>query len=137
MVDREHHRKRLHKKARAVHLWLLPAAVVVPLAWLYFAYGLCQETDSALTVRACGTIGSPVGPVLAGVLLLAWLAHDLAALGAPEPGERRAHHTRVRHGFHSLEDHHKEHVRLAVRMILGVTAALAAGVALLAYRTTH
>lgn len=134
----EHHRRRIHKKARAIHVWLIPAALIVPVTWLYLSYGVCQEAESPLTLQVCAAVnGSPYAPIVLGLLLLAWLARDLAALGALTNKEPASRHARVRHGYHALEHEHKRHVRVAVAMVVAISVAMTVALAFLAYRTTH
>lgn len=136
-----HHVRRIHRKARAIHLGLAPLTVLVVPAWIYFAYAWCEEGGGETACRLLRAL--PFVPILIAVGFLAWILRDLASVGVDEralthgkhPGRRRLEH--ARHGWSLLGHDHRRHVRWAAVQVVAVTAALLLWLCWTAYRTTR
>jgi hypothetical protein len=138
MVNHAPHHRRIRSKAAAIYIGLIPLALAVPLAWIYLFYGVCQETESPAALAVCRVLQfSPLLPALAGLLAVAFIAWDLARLGA---ALKQAHSTKwehAAHGYGSLDQRHRNHVHLATLLVVLVSLALVAWLAVTAYRSTH
>lgn len=140
-----HHIRRIHRKARVIHYWLAPLTLLVVPAWIYVAYGLCEEDANGVCREAvCRLLRAmPFAPVLAALVLLAFIVRDLAAVGVDEhvrvhgvhPGGKRLKH--AAHGWRSIGHDHRRHVRWAVVQVVAVAAAVFAWLAWTAWRTTR
>ncbi len=136
-----HHVRRIHRKARAIHYGLAPLTILVVPAWIYFAYGRCEEGGADTVCRLLRAL--PFVPILIAVVFLAMIVHDLASVGVDEhvrvhrahPGKRRLEH--AKHGWTLLDHKHRGHVRWAAVQTVAVTAALLLWFCWTAYRTTH
>ncbi len=122
MVDPTHHHRRIHRKARAIHWGLLPLALVVPGAWIYYAVDVCQETVDPFELRVCRwTQAVPLLPAVVGLALAAWILKDLFHLGDRHVGR----------GYRALDQKHRRHVHWAFAQVALVALGL---VAWLVYR---
>ena len=143
-MNLEHHHRRIRTKAKAVHWGLMPLALAVPVAWLYFTMDMCQEAESPGMMAACRVLGwTPLLPALLGALVCAWIVRDLAVLGHAVRSETHGHqgkrpglHHAV-HGYRAMDDRHRLHFHFAVGQVVVVTIALAAWLSILGYRSTH
>jgi hypothetical protein len=134
----EQHHRRIRLRAHAIHWGLLPLALLVPLAWIYLAMGVCQDTESPGWLQLCGLLNfAPLLPGLAGLTVASLIAWELARLGAHHRKAPKAEFHHMAHGYRSLDARHKRHVHLAWLQAVLVAAALAAWLARLVWRTTY
>jgi hypothetical protein len=119
----EHHHRRIKKKARAVHLLMLPLALLAGFGWIYVSYGICEEGD----VAACHAYKLvPFLPTAVGLALLGFIVWDLVKAGAELQGHSRRGLHHARHGYRGLDHHHRRHVHGALLHVGLITAAVAA-----------
>jgi len=138
MVNHEHHHRRIRSKALAIHIGFIPLALAVPLAWIYFSYGVCQETESPAALAVCrGLQFSPLLPALVGLLAVVFIVWDLARLGADLKQAQAAKWEHAARGYRALDQRHKHHVHFAVLQVVLVSLALVVWLAVKAYRSTH
>jgi hypothetical protein len=144
MVNLERHHRKIRIKATLIHIGLIPLAILVPLAWIYFTFGVCQEAESAALLAACrASLAVPLLPVALGILALAFIVWDLAALGTELHAEahglksQRVHLRHTMHGLRGMDEHHQRHVHFATLQVIVVGAALLFWLLFEAYRTTH
>jgi hypothetical protein len=142
MVNIEHHHRRIHWKTRLVRWTLAPMALLAAPAWLYFSFGTCQEEGDQLGTACRALRVLPFLPTLGAVLLLAFVAWDLATLGrarAAERGEtpRRRGLKHVAHGYREVSATHRRRIHWALATVALVTLAVGLWIAVIAYRSTH
>jgi len=138
MVDHEAHHRRIRGKAVALYIGLIPLALAVPLTWLYFSYGVCQETESPTTLAVCQVLQlTPLLPAGLGIAAVAFIIWDLAVLGARLKQSRRPKWEHAQHGYQALDQEHKQHVHLSVILVASVSLALLAWLLRTAYHSTH
>ena len=143
MVNHAHHRWRIRAKAIAVHVLLLPLAAGVPLLWVYFALGWCQDADTGTAMTLCGLSQAiPMLPAVLGAVAVTLIYWDLVSLGRAlhedAGGDRRdkRHWGHAAHGFRSLDSAHRRHVHLVwIQAVIALVCVLAW--LLFAYRSTH
>ena len=143
MVNHAHHRWKIRAKAIAVHVALLPLAAGVPLLWIYFALGYCQDADTGVETTLCGLSRAiPMLPAVLGAVAAGLIYWDLVSLGRAlhedAGGHRRdkSHWGHAAHGLRNLDDAHRRHVHLVWIQAAIALAAVAAWLAF-AYRSTH
>lgn len=135
-MNLEPHHRRIHRKVRAIHFGLIPLTLIVVPAWIYGAYGYCSEADSAGELTACRLLrAGPYAPVLLGIIVLAFVAWDMARV------EHEAHHERhgvppARHqlkhvvrGYQAIGPRHRRHIHWAVLQLLAVALGIALWIA--------
>ncbi len=139
-----HHHRRIRRKARLAHWTLVPLALAVPLAWLYFAVGRCQEAESAADAAACRRLGAvPFLPGLLGLAVAALIVFDLIELGRDwhhdahgfRPVKRQLKH--ARHGYRVLDRRHRRHVHRALFEAAAASLGVAAWLLFEWFTTTH
>jgi len=144
MVDLEPHHRRLHHKAKVIHIGLIPLALIVPVLWIYFAYGTCQETESPFMLRVCGLLQLiPLLPALLGTIVLGLMVWDLVRIGIQH--HEKTHGVKVHaphwqhaiHGYNVINEHHRRHVRAAAAIVFTVSLSLVAWLILESHHATH
>ena len=135
-MNLEPHHRRIHRKILAIRWGLIPLTLIVVPAWIYGAYGYCSEADSIGELAACRLLrAGPFVPVMLGVIVLAFVAWDLARV------EHEAHYERhgvrpprhqlkhVAHGYRAIGHHHRRHIRRAIIQLLVVAMGIALWIA--------
>lgn len=135
-MNLEPHHRRIHRKVRAIHFGLIPLTLIVVPAWIYGAYGYCGEADSAGELAACRLLrAGPFAPVLLGIVVLAFVAWDLARVeneahferhGVRPPRHQLKH---VAHGYRAIGAPHRRHIHWAMIQVLAVALGVALWIA--------
>jgi hypothetical protein len=141
-VNLDSHHRRIHWKTRLVRWALLPLALLAAPAWLYVSYGTCQEEGDQIGTLCRAFRVIPFLPTLVAVVLLGFVAWDLAAIGharAEERGEKPAKRKlkHAVHGYREISQGHRRHVNWALVTVVLVTLAIGLWIAVLRYQSTR
>jgi hypothetical protein len=137
---RRHHKIKV--KTNIIHLAMLPMALVAGFAWIYFAYGVCDEAAVG-AMSACGLFQVvPFLPTVVGLVIGAFIVWDLIQTGRDlhheEHGTRPKHHLKhARRGYHALDENHRRHVHFAAIHVALVTLAVLAWFLYKMHSSTH
>lgn len=141
-MTKEHRHRSIRRKTHAIHLLMLPLAVLAGFAWIYFAYGVCDE-GAVGAMSACRYFELlPFLPTAVGLLFVAFIVWDLVEFGRDwhesAHGKRPSRHVKhAARGYKTLDDRHKRHVHHSVLHVLLVTAAVAAWFLYKIHASTH
>ena len=131
MMNIEPHHRKIRTQANAIHFGMIPLAILVPVLWIYFAYGICQESESPFMTRICSLSQLvPMLPALAGILVLGFILWELVRIGIKH--HELTHGTKVDrprlahavHGYRAIDDRHRRHIHLAALQVAVVSLAL-------------